>query len=160
MKKSNLTGVLVLLVFAVFMVSVLLVLLSGADTVQKLTDRDQRTYHHRTAVQYLTTRIRQSDIAGAVTTDNSGVSTLILTETVEGQLYETRIYCYEGYLREMFCPAGLGLPEEFGEEILPMDDFQVTLEDNILRAELVLTDGTSEHCSLLLRSEGGLSHEE
>ena len=160
MKKSNLTGVLVLLVFAVFMVSVLLVLLSGADTVQKLTDRDQRTYHHRTAVQYLTTRVRQSDFAGAVTADNSGVSTLILTEHIEGQPYETRIYCYEGYLREMFCPAGIGLPEGFGEEILPMEDFRVTLEDNILRAELVLTDGTSEHCCLLLRSEGGLSYEE
>ena len=45
MKKSNLTGVLVLLVFTVFMVSVLLVLLSGADTVQQLTQRDKRTYH-------------------------------------------------------------------------------------------------------------------
>ena len=43
MKKNNLTGVLVLLVFAVFMVSVLFVLLTGADVVQKLTDRDQRS---------------------------------------------------------------------------------------------------------------------
>ena len=161
MKKSNLTGVLVLLVFAVFMVSVLLVLLSGADTVQKLTDRDQRTYHHRTAVQYLTTRIRQSDRAGAVSTDNSGdVSTLVLTEDIDGYPYETRIYCYDGYLREMFCPAGLGLAPGFGEEILPMEDFRVVLEDNMLRAELILTDGTSEHCQLLLRSEGGLSYEE
>ena len=50
MKKRNMTGGLVLLVFAVFMVSVLLVLLSGADTVQRLTQRDQRSYHHRTAV--------------------------------------------------------------------------------------------------------------
>ena len=88
MKKNNLTGVLVLLVFAVFMVSVLLVLLSGADTVQKLTERDQRTYHHRTAVQYLTTRVRQADCAGAVSVDNSDdISTLILKEEIDGQLY-------------------------------------------------------------------------
>ena len=160
MKKNNLTGVLVLLVFAVFMVSVLLVLLSGADTVQKLTERDQRTYHHRTAVQYLTTRVRQSDYAGAVSADNSGdISTLILKEEIDGQLYETRIYCYEGYLREMFCTADLGLPPEFGEEILPMKDFQVTAEESAVRAELFLTDGSKETCYLLLRSEGGLSDE-
>ena len=97
MKKSSLTGVLVLLVFAVFMVSVLLVLLSGANTVQKLTRRDQCTYHHRTAVQYITTRIRQADSLGAVTSDNTGeISTLILTEEINNLSYQSRVYCYDG----------------------------------------------------------------
>ena len=160
MKKNNLTGVLVLLVFAVFMVSVLLVLLSGADTIQKLTERDQRTYHHRTAVQYLTTRVRQADLAGAVSADNSGdISILILKENIDSQIYETRIYCYEGYLREMFCAAGLGLPPEFGEEILPMKDFRVSVKETAVCAELLLPDGRKEECYLWLRSNGGLSDE-
>lgn len=156
MKKSNLTGVLVLLVFAVFMVSVLLVLLSGANTVQSLTHRDQRTYHHRTAVQYVTTRIRQADSHGAVAVDNAEeISTLILTEKIENVPYETRVYCYDGYLREMFCEAGIVLPPEFGEEILPMEAFQVVLDGSSIRAELSLPDGSKENLILLLRSEGG-----
>ena len=40
-KKNQLSGVLVLLVFAVFGVSVLLVLLTGADVVKTLSERDQ-----------------------------------------------------------------------------------------------------------------------
>ena len=153
MKKSNLTGVLVLLVFAVFMVSVLLVLLSGADTVEKLTQRDQRTYHHRTAVQYITTRIRQADGQNAVFAETVGdTDTLVLREIIDNCVYETRIYCCNGYLREMFCQAGAGLPPEFGEEILPMEDFRVSCEENLVRADLLLTDGGKETLILLLRS--------
>ena len=150
MKKSNLTGVFMLLIFAVFMVSVLLVLLSGADTLQKLTHRDQRTYHHRTAVQYITTRIHQADKIGAVSAEND---TLILREKLEGVLYETRIYCCNGYLREMFCESGAALSPDFGEEVLPMESFQVTQEDNLLHAELQLPDGSKERLTLLLRTE-------
>lgn len=155
MKKSSLTGVLVLLVFAVFMVSVLLVLLSGADTVQKLTNRDQHTYNHRTAVQYVAMRVHQADVAGAVTVEGGETPTLVLTETIDGQPYETRIYCYDGYLREMFCQQNAGLSPEFGEEILPMEAFQVSLKDALLRAEFLLADGDTESLSLYLRSEGG-----
>lgn len=150
MKKSNLTGVFVLLIFAVFMASVLLVLLSGVDTVQKLTQRDQRTYHRRTAVQYISTRIRQADEIGAVSTEKD---TLILTENLDGVSYETRIYCCNGYLREMFCEAGAALAPDFGEEVLPMDHFQITQENNLIRAELHLPDGSKEILILLLRSK-------
>ena len=156
MKKRNMSGVLVLLVFAVFMVSVLLVLLSGADTVQRLTRRDQRSYHHRTAVQYITTRIRQSDAAGAVSVRSSEAGDmLVLTETIEGWDYETRVYCCEGYLREMFCEAGAALPPEFGEEILPMDSFGASLAGDTLQVTLALPDGGSEELFLVIRSEGG-----
>ena len=150
MKKSNLTGVFVLLIFAVFMASVRLVLLSGVDTVQKLTQRDQRTYHRRTAVQYISTRIRQADEIGAVSTEKD---TLILTENLDGVSYETRIYCCNGYLREMFCEAGAALAPDFGEEVLPMDHFQITQENNLIRAELHLPDGSKEILTLLLRSK-------
>ena len=160
MKKSHVPGILVLLVFVTFTVSVLLVLLSGADTVQKLTHRDQSTYQQRTTVQYLATRIHQSDLIGAVSVDNSGeISTLVLKEEIDGQIYETRIYCYNGYLREMFCLAGLGLSAEFGEEILPMKNFQAHYDGNYIQIQLHLPDDSHENCIFYLRSNGGLSHE-
>jgi len=156
MKKNSLTGVFVLLVFAVFMVSVLLILLSGADIVQKLTNRDQNTYTQRTAVQYLTTRIRQADRSGAVyTKESDGTSALILTEQIDGSEYQTHVYCYDGYLREMLCPAGVTLSPEFGEKILPAEAFSVSLDGSLLCAELQLSEGKTDTLYWKLRSEGG-----
>lgn len=157
MKKNTVNGVLVLVIFAVFMVCVLFVLLSGADTVQRLTDRDQRTYDHRTAVQYIATRVHQADRSGAVSVEDA---TLVLTEEINGQLYQTRVYCHEGYLREMFCPTGAALAPEFGEEILPMQDFRVTCQDDLLRVTIVMADDSTDSLCLYLRSEGGTGYEE
>lgn len=156
MKKRNLSGLLVLLIFAVFAISVLMILLSGADIVRRLTGRGQDAYDHRTAVQYLTTRVHQADSAGSVAVGaEEGGDVLILTEEIDGAQYETRVYCYDGYLREMFCSAGAGLPPEFGEKILPMTSFRIALEDSVLSGSFTLTDGSSEAFCLFLRSKGG-----
>lgn len=48
-------GLLALLLLLVFAVCVLSVLLTGADTYQTLTRRDQDSYDRRTAAQYLAT---------------------------------------------------------------------------------------------------------
>lgn len=153
MKKNNITGVLVLLVFAVFMVSVLMILLRGADLVQRITERDQRSYSLRTVTQYLTTRVRQADQAGAVSVRRTEQGDyLVFWEEIDGTAYETSVYCCDGYLREMFCQAGLDLPPEFGEEILPMKNLQVSRKDTLLQITVEMTDGAEETVLLHLRS--------
>lgn len=152
MKRNTMAGIPVLIVFAVFAVSVLTVLLTGADLVREVTLRDSRSYDERTAVQYLTTRVRRADRAGAVSVE--GEDTLILREEIGGVCYETRIYCHEGSLREMFCETGYALPPIFGEEILPMEALRVALEDGFLRLSVRLPDGRESEAALYLRSEG------
>lgn len=153
MKKNNMTGVLVLLIFAVFMVSLLLILMNGADLVQRITDRDQKSYNQRTVTQYLTTRVHQADREGAVSVRTSGqMDVLSLTEEIDGTNYETSIYCHDGYLREMFCEAGVALPPEFGEKILPVQAFRVLLDDQLLHITFEMTDGTEQTVLLHLRS--------
>lgn len=155
MKKNNLTGVLVLLVFAVFMVCVLFVLLTGADVVQKLTDRDQKSYQQRTAVQYVTMRVHQADREGMVQVrrvDDQDV--LVLAESIEGCPYETLVYYADGYLWEMFTEAGLTLPLEYGEKILPAAGFSAQKQEDALNLQIDLADGSSQRVILHLRSEG------
>ena len=155
MKKNNLTGVLVLLVFAVFMVSVLFVLLTGADVVQKLTDRDQKSYQQRTAVQYVTMRVRQADREDMVQVRKvEDRDVLVLAEMIEGYRYETLVYYADGYLWEMFSEAGLDLPLEFGEKILPAAGFLAEKQEDTLQMQIKLTDGSSQKVILHLRSEG------
>lgn len=155
-KKNQLGSVLVLLVFAVFMVSVLMVLLTGADVVEKINRRDQKSYDSRTLLQYITTRVRQADQRGMVSVARFGDGdALVLTEDIEGELYETRVYCCEGYLRELFMEAGLEMDAEFGEEILPLEAVRFADEDDYILAQLTLQEGEQEELILFLRSERG-----
>ena len=151
MKKNNLAGVFTLLVFAVFMVCVLMILLTGADVVRGITQRDQRSYDQRTAVQYLTTRVRQADQTGDVSVSESGA--LLLREDIDGTTYETSVYCHDGYLREMFYETGYALPPEFGEAVLPASDFRASQEDQLLTITLEMPNGTEQTLFLQLRSE-------
>ena len=151
MKKKSITGVLVLLVFAAFLVSVSMVLMTGADVVQNITTRDQKSYSQRTVTQYLTTRVRRADQAGAVITSDTG--TLIFREEISGICYETSVYFHEGYLREMFYESGYPLSPEFGEKILPIQDFQSFRDGSLVHITFKMPDGTAESLILHLRSE-------
>ena len=156
MKKSNLGFLLVLLVFALFMVSALLVLLTGADVVQGITERDQKSYEQRTAVQYIATRVRQADQACmiSVRTTDAG-DRLVLAEEIDGILFETLVYCHDGYLRELFCAGGYDPGAEFGEKILPAEQFCVIDQGEYLELEITFADGQSRSVILHLRSERG-----
>ena len=156
MKKSNMGFLLVLLVFALFMVSALLVLLTGADVVQGITERDQASYEQRTAVQYLATRVRQADEVGAISVCTTEIGDrLVLSETIDGLPYETMIYCYDGYLRELFCVRGNAFDAAFGEKILPAECFRVTDQGQYLEMEISFADGATRSMILQLRSERG-----
>lgn len=158
MKKNHLSGVLVLLVFAVFGVSVLLVLLTGADVVQTLSERDRQSYDRRTALQYITTRVRQADERGMVSVRNEEeTDVLVLGEDIEGYRYETLVYCYDGYLRELFVEAGLEMDLEFGELILPVQALSLAHEGTHIRAGLTFEDGETRSLILALRGERGNS---
>ena len=91
-KSNSLGGILVLLAFALLIVCLLMVLLTGADVVNRLTERDKVNYDRRTAVSYMTMRIRQSDSDGVLSVGNySDGDALIITEDIEGISFQTLI---------------------------------------------------------------------
>ena len=155
----NISGLLVLLLFAVFAVCIMSVLLTGADAYQRLAHRDQTSYDRRTVTQYIATKVRQNDAAGAVSVHlfgEAGVktdgNTLQLLEQLEGEEYCTRIYCWDGYIRELFStPSDEFYPED-GEMIMEAQGLQFSLEGDLLTVTVIHTDGQSEEIALFLRS--------
>lgn len=145
------SGLLALLVFAVFAVSVLMILLNGADIVQKVSARDRESFEKRTAAQYITTRIRQADMISIRDTGD----VLVLSEEIDGCIYDTLVYCHDGYLREMFCERGLEQDPGFGEKILPMEGLRLSLAEKMLSVDIAFIDGAEEHLTFGLRSERG-----
>lgn len=152
-RKRNINALAVLLLFGLFAVCILSVLLTGADAYRRLAQRDQLSYDRRTAGQYLSTRVRQADRLGQVSvTDFGGTDALVFTEEIAGEDYETLVYCYDGYLRELFALAeGDFLPED-GEKVLQAQSLSLSLDGHLLTAELVGPAGETQDLTLLLRS--------
>lgn len=153
--KRKTSSLLVLLLFGIFALCILSVLLTGTDAYRRLARRDDSSYDRRTAVQYLSTRVRQADAPGGITVEEfEGVDALVLSEEIGGVTYETRVYCYDGYLRELFCLAGGGFLPEDGEKVLPADALTLSVRDNVLSAALTDSAGDTQTLLLYLRSGG------
>lgn len=143
-----------LLLFTLFAVCVLLVLLTSADTYQRISARDQQSYDCRTAVQYLSTRVRQSDCQGSLSVVRFGEQdALLFTETIDGRVYETRVYCHDGYLRELFGEAGADFAPEHGEKVLAAQTLQLRKDGCRLDLTLTPAAGEAQLLQLYLRSE-------
>jgi len=152
-KQLKMGSLLALMVFGVFAACLLFLLLTGADVYQKMRQRDTATYESRTAVQYMTTRVRQADRAESITAEAfDGLDALVLLEEIEGETYETKLYCYDGWLTELYAAAGSDLSPAAGEKILELKALELSLEDGLLQAKLTLPDGREEELSLQLRS--------
>ena len=93
------------------LVSLLAVLLGGVRVYRGLAERGRESFQRRTAMEFLETRLRQADSAGGVWlgafdgTESREGDTLFLRETLEGEEYLTRVYCWDGQLRELFTPV-------------------------------------------------------
>ncbi len=152
-KKTKITSLVVLLVFCIFAGCILLVLMTGADVYNRLVQREQTQFDQRTVAQYVTTRLRQGDLAGAVSVETfGGRSTLVIRETIAGNPYETRVYCYDGYVRELFSIADGDFEPVDGEKVLEAEALDFWLEQSVLRVRIVLCDGTEQELCLYLRS--------
>lgn len=148
--QQHIASLAALLLLAVFAVSILLALLAGASVYRRMTDRDRQTWQGRTAVRYIATRVRQEDRAGALAIEDFG-GVQALTLGVGGD-YLTRLYCYDGALWELYSPAALAMSPEDGERLLELQSMTLTLEDDLLHAELTTPDDAVRQLSLSLRS--------
>jgi len=154
--KHHMSGLLALLLFGVFAVCVLFVLLTGARAYRALTARDQSSYAMRTCVQYLAAKVRQAPATGAVTVARLGEgAALCIEEDIDGESYMTCVYCYDGWLRELFCAADGDINPEDGERVLEASALDLTLEDGLLSMAVTGTDGTATVLRLHVRSGEG-----
>lgn len=144
-------AVAALLVLAIFAVGILSVLLGGAGVYERLSRRDSRAYESRTAVQYLAAKVRQAEQFPRVETFGGG-DALVFCQQIGGREYVTRVYCHDGWLRELFTAADGQLLPEDGEKILPMQTLSARIEGELLTAALY--DGEETH-SITLASRLG-----
>ena len=157
MKKHgyHLEGLMALLLFGVFAVCLLIVLLTGADSYQGLTQRDRVSDNRRVCAQYLATRVRQSPAATAPAASDWRGDALLLSQSIDGQEYVTWIYVNGGYLMELFSAPDSGMAPEDGEKLMAAQALSVSLTDGLLELSVTPEQGAAVELVLSLRSGEG-----
>ncbi|WP_195985208.1 DUF4860 domain-containing protein [Clostridium sp. D33t1_170424_F3] len=131
-----------LLLFTVFAAVLLLVLFTGANSYRRVAERGAGSYNRRLCAQYIATKVRHGDREGAVFVGgfsepdrDDGISTLYLRQEIEGATYDTRIYWYDGAVRELFAEADGAFEPQDGNEVLQASALKFFKEENILTVE-------------------------
>lgn len=138
-------------VFTLFALVILSVLLSGASAYHRLVETNQIHDNSRTALSYISARVRRAESGQAVQKAQFAQGdALVLPERLDGQAYITRIYCYQGYLMELYTPAEGAFAPEDGTRILPMEALEITIEDGLLTVSLKDEKGNSRQIALYL----------
>ena len=159
-------GVYVLLLFAVFAGCILIVLLFGASAYEKLVERDRAAYDQRTGVQYLAAKVRHSDSADHIFVGSFSDRTDVQADEIntlylqfvgdDGEVpgYYTKIYYYDGYIREILCAEDGGLMPEDGNEILAAKGLQISRDGGLISFLVTNEDGSESSLNLAVRSGG------
>ncbi|MCQ2461337.1 MAG: DUF4860 domain-containing protein [Clostridia bacterium] len=157
-KRTSYTvdSIFVLVLFAVFAVTVLFVLMSGAgvykDTQSVMTER----YQERTCLSYITAKVNHYDEAGRVyVTKVNGVQALAVDEQMGGVDYTTYIYCHDGSIKEIMVDKGLDFKLEDGLDIINAKGLEFDTSENLIKVTCVGEDGSTAFATLHVESGVG-----
>ena len=141
----------VLALFGVFAVSAFILITIGADVYQHTVQDMTNNYETRTAVSYITEKVRQNDAIASDTENAATISTLNeapalkLTQEIDGQLYDTYLYIYDGHLKELFTQRYNSLGGnalEAGVNIMELEAFKMEqVSSGLLSVEVTTAHG-------------------
>ena len=154
-KKHIIDAVFVICLALLFVLSTLSVIAIGASIYRKNVDAMDSNNSRRIASAYITEKVRQADVNGAVfAKEIFDQNALVLQEEIGGQLYNTYIYEYDGELRELFARDDLNtFYPQSGQRILKILAFDIeNINDNILDVNVTHEDGTTDHLYIAKRS--------
>jgi len=134
-QNQKIDTVFVLIVFCVFAVSVLMVLMLGANTYKSITEMSREGQDDSTVLSYIWSKVKNGDTAGNVyVSDFHGQPALCIDEQYGQTLYQTVVYYYNGWVYELFSEPWLNLPPEGGAQIIRADDLSFeTLNHGLIK---------------------------
>ena len=145
-----------LALFCVFAASALTIVIMGADVYQKSVNDMNRNSTIRTSLSYLSEKIHQNDAENGIRIDQlNDLPSLVLTQNLNGETYETWIYAYDGMLCEIMTDLENGFTPKEGQPILEIGSF--SLEQNGSRIILTVSDTQGNTSSLSVSPRSSIS---
>lgn len=135
-KEHKIGSFFVLLIFCIFIFSVLFVLMFGARIYNRVSQRNESSLASRTCVQYIVEKIHQFDTTGGVYvapfSDDYDDDALYLAQEIEGLTYTTRIYYYDGCVYELFSEAGYEFSPSDGNKVIAAELLNFSQNGNLI----------------------------
>lgn len=142
--------------FFVFAVSALIVVLLATRIYKSAASGSQEHYTSRTALSYISEKLRQNDENGTVTLGTlDGSDCLVMSQKLNETIYKTYIYEYEGSLRELSVKEDAAPSPEAGEVILDVESFQAeAIADRLFRFTIRTEQGNVHTITAGIKSRG------
>ena len=153
-RTHTIAGAFEFLLLGVFALSATMMVLMGVRFYRAQVQHADAVGEYRILSSYLRSMTRTMDESGKAGTDHQdGIDMLTFQETYDGWEYLTRIYVWDGKLREWFSDASYPFDPAQGEEICDAKDMQVQMENGLLRVRVTGTDDREVVSAIALRSE-------
>ena len=150
-------GLFVFGLAALFAVLSMLLVVTGTQAYRNVVQTADGNSQARSVMSYVANKVRSADAAGAVRVqDREGTQSLVLSQDLDGEEYETRIYWYDGALWEQFVPGEFEFLPEDGERLIsvPACAFELARE-NLLQVTVTLDSGETITSHTALRASAG-----
>ena len=139
--KSIVDFLFILALFGAFAITALFVVLFGARIYESTVNNMNSNYEKRTAMSYVTEKIRSHDYTDGANVDETG-SILKLYQTTGDKKYVTYLFVADGYLKEFTADEDYDFDYKAGTKILAVKDFSVKKEnDSLYRFNITDTNG-------------------
>lgn len=147
------SGVFVFLVLGIFAVFSTVMVLLGARAYKSTADRAAEHNAYRIGMAYVRSMVRGDDEDQSIRVETvDGIPTISLRNVYDGDAYVTRLYVYDGKLREWFTEETEEFVPEFGETVCDMDEMTAEITGKLLKVSLRSRD-TWTTVDIALRSE-------
>ena len=151
------SGIFIFLLVGLFAISAILLTVMGIQVYRGVADAGAQSVRSQTLVSYLCNKLHAYDRAGGVVVgEHGGLPTLALREQVEGDVYTTLIYAYEGTVREQLLGEGDAFDPEQGEPIAEARELRFERSDGLLTLFVDGQESLVQRVALRSAPEGGM----
>lgn len=131
-----------MLLFLVFVLCALFTVLIGGKVYENISARMEENYLGSTALSYVANKVRQGDVYDMISVEEiEGVPVLQIGERAGEETYITWIYQQDGYIKELYTDIQSGLTLKDGLEIMECEGLSLSMNQNLLRIEILGQDG-------------------
>ena len=144
----------------IFAGCVLMTLILGTRIHSAMQTSADRAYYSRTALSYISQKIRSADSDSYVSVGSfGGEDALFLTGRYDGREYETVIYSKNGMIKELLREKDADLGADAGNDVIECSALSFKTEGGLITVFYTDPEGNETSACIYLRS-GGVGDED